>query len=186
MHQLKSFEFNTRPRGGEVEVRHYDEAIYILSENHREIVSPLYEEIRIRFPHAYEDLCLRYKESIKNIWYFEFRVVCGFIKCNWGLFDNKWDIDENGEWHFEFCICPLAGECRSEGRICNPTEKLIILPGEMRVLLLIAQGLRVLKIADELCLSPKTVENHTNNLLKKLGFHSKSQLVDYAHRKKLI
>lgn len=186
MIQLICFEFNTRPRGGEVEVRHYDEDIYVLNENHRDVVSPLYEEIRIRFPQAYEDLCLRYKESIQNIWYFEFRVVCGFIKCNWGSFDNKWDIDDNGEWHFEFIICPLAGECKSEGRICNPTEKLVILDGEMRVLKLIGAGKRVIEIADELSLSPKTVENHTNSMFRKLGYHNKSQLVDYAHRKGIL
>jgi len=186
MCQLKCFEFNTRPRGGTIEVRHYDEDIYVLTENHREIVSPIYEAIRKIYPKAYEELCSRYPNNIHNIWYFEFRVVCGFIKCNWAQFDNKWDIDENGIWNFEYVSCPLAGECRSEGHICSPTEKIVILDGEMRVLRLIAIGKRVIEIADELCLSPKTVENHTNNMLRKLDFHSKSQLADYAHRKKLV
>jgi DNA-binding CsgD family transcriptional regulator len=182
MEKLKCFEFNTRPKGGEVEVRHYDEPIYVLTENHRDVVSPIYEEIRLRFPHAYSDLCLRYKESIKNIRYFEFRVVCGFIKCNWGIFDNKWDIDENGDWHFEYFYCPLVGECKSEGRICCPVEKTEILDGEMRVLLLIVAGMKTLEIADELCISPKTVETHVYNMLKKLHLHSNSQLVDWYHR----
>ena len=179
---LRCFEFNTRPTGGNIEVRHYDEPIYVLDENDRDIVSPLYEAIRIRFPHAYEDLCLRYQNSIKNIRYFEFRVVSGFIKCNWGRFDNRWDIDEKGDWNFEFCHCPLIGECKSEGRICWPTEKTVILDGEMRVLLLIVAGKSTIEIADELCISPKTVETHVYNMLKKSNLHSNSQLVDFYYR----
>lgn len=185
MEKLKCFEFNSRP-GAIVEVRHYDEPIYILTEYHRDVVSPLYCEIRERFPEAYADLCPRYKDSLQNTWYFEFRVVCGFIKCNWGSFDNKWDIDENGDWHFEYVVCPLSGECKSENRICNPKEKIPLSDSEVRVLLLIARGKRVLETADELCISPKTVEAHVYNINKKLGTNSNSQLTDYAHRKNLV
>ena len=127
---LKCFEFNQRP-GNLIEVRHYDEPIYTLSQNHRELVSELYCQIRERFPWAYADLCPRYKDSIQNTWYFEFQVVCGFIKCNWSTFDGHWDIDQNGDWHFEFHICPLAGECKSENKVCNPKEKLPLSESEI-------------------------------------------------------
>lgn len=182
MEKLRCFEFNTRPIGGNVEVRHYDEPIYVLTEYHRDVVSTVYEAIRERFPEAHQDLCVRYKESIKNMWYFEFRVVCGFIKCNWGRFDNKWDIDENGDWIFEFCECPLVGECKSEGRICKPTEKTLLSESELKVLALIVEGMKVAEIAEELCNSAKTIETHIYNMLKKLDLHSNSQLVDWFHR----
>jgi DNA-binding CsgD family transcriptional regulator len=181
---LKNYEFNTRPTDGLIEVRHHDE-IKILNEYDRDLVSELYENIRKRFPQAYEDLCNRYQKSIQNIMYFEYRVVCGFIKCNWGVFDNKWDIDDDGNWVFEFIPCPMAGECKSEGRICRAKEKTAILESEMRVLKLIVQGYKVIDIADELYLSPKTVESHVYNMLKKLDLHSNAALVDYWHRHNL-
>lgn len=180
--ELKNLEFHLRPTDAAIEVRQMDQPIYVLNENHRELVSELYESIRKKFPEAYADLCERYQKSIKNIWYFEYRVVSGFIKCNWGRFDDRWDIDENGNWIFEFCHCPLIGECKSESRICRPTEKLELTQAEIRVLRLIVDGLKVLQIADELYLSPKTVEAHIYNMLKKLNLHSNSALVDFWHR----
>jgi len=182
---LKCFEFNVRP-GALVEVRHYDEPIYVLTESHRDLVSPLYCEIRERYPEAYSNLCPRYKDSLQNTWFFEFRVVCGFIKCNWGSFDGQWDIDENGDWHFEFHLCPMFGECRSENKLCNPKEKLPLSDSELKVIRMIAIGKKVIEIADRLCLAQKTVENHVYNMNKKLGTHSNSQLSNYAHRKKII
>lgn len=185
MEKLKCFEFNVRP-GGIVEVRHYDEPIYIFAENQRDLVSPLYCEIRERYPEAYSELCPRYKDSIQNTWHFEFKVVCGFIKCNWGIFDNHWDIDENGDWHFEYQICPMSGECKSEKKICNPKEKLPLTECELKVIRLIGIGKKVIEIADRLFIAPKTVETHVYNINKKLGTDSNSQLSDYCHRKKLI
>lgn len=182
MSTLNCIEFNTQPIGGKVEVRDNDKPIYILTENDRELVSPLYEMIRTRYPHAYADLCAKYKESIENIWYFEFKVVNRFIKCNWNQFDNKWDIDENGDWQFEFCMCPLLGECKSEGRICRPQERRELLESEIKVLRLIVNGKKTVEIANELYISPKTVEAHVYNMLRKLGLHSNSQLVDYWYR----
>lgn len=185
METLKCFEFNARP-GGVIGVRHYDEPIYTLSESQRDVISPLYCDIRERFPEAYSDLCIRYKDSIQNTWHFEFKVVCGFIKCNWSTFDNSWDIDENGDWHFELTICPLSGECKSEGRICNPKEKIPLSDSELRVLILVARGRQVQSIAEELFLSPKTVEAHVYNMNKKLHTNSNSQLTSYAYRKHII
>ncbi len=182
---LKCFEFNTRP-GGVVEVRHYDEPIYILNETHRDLVSPLFCEIRVRYPEAYADLCCRYKDSIQNTRYFELKVVCGFIKCNWGTFDGRYDIDENGDWHLEYHICPMSGDCKSENRVCNPTEKLPLTDSEVRIVKLIAIGKKVCEISERLFVAPKTVEAHVYNIHKKLGTDSNAQLSNYAHRKNLI
>lgn len=184
MEQLTCYEFNSRPKGI-IEVRHYDD-IFILAESHRDLISPLYSEIRMRYPEAYSDLCERYKDSIQNTWYFEYRVCVGFIKCNWGTFDGKWDIDENGDWHFEFHICPMSGECKSEGRICDPREKLPLSEAELRVAVLIANGQKLKDIADTLFIAYKTVESHNYNINKKLNIDSNIKLADWCRRKKLI
>ena len=51
---------------------------------------------------------------------------------------------------------------------------------------LLAEGLPKSKIADRLCISIKTVENHRSNIMKKLDLHSAMDLVRYAARLGLI
>jgi two-component system response regulator NreC len=51
---------------------------------------------------------------------------------------------------------------------------------EREVLKLIAEGYRNKQIADELVISPKTVEKHRANLMIKLNLHSVSELTAYA------
>jgi DNA-binding NarL/FixJ family response regulator len=59
-------------------------------------------------------------------------------------------------------------------------------PREQEIMGLLAKDLSVKKIADTLFISPKTVENHRNNIMKKLGLHSSIELVRYAARLGLI
>ena len=42
------------------------------------------------------------------------------------------------------------------------------------------------KIADRLCISPKTVETHKYNIMEKLGTKSVAQLTKFAISKNLI
>jgi DNA-binding NarL/FixJ family response regulator len=51
---------------------------------------------------------------------------------------------------------------------------------------LLAEGLSTRDIAERLYISPKTVENHRANLMKKLGLSSTIELVRYAARLGLI
>jgi DNA-binding NarL/FixJ family response regulator len=53
---------------------------------------------------------------------------------------------------------------------------------ELQVLRLLAGGLGQTEIARELSLSPKTVATHIQNILAKLGVHSRAQAVAMAHR----
>lgn len=53
-------------------------------------------------------------------------------------------------------------------------------PREMEVLRLIAMGHTNREIADELIISPRTVESHRANLIGKLDLHSRVELVRYA------
>jgi len=59
-------------------------------------------------------------------------------------------------------------------------------PREQEVMRLLAEGTAPKEIADQLCISPKTVENHRANIMKKLDIHSTMELVKYAARLGLI
>lgn len=51
---------------------------------------------------------------------------------------------------------------------------------ELEIMHLCAKGHAVKQIASELNISTRTVENHKNNIFKKLGFNSTSELINYA------
>lgn len=53
---------------------------------------------------------------------------------------------------------------------------------EREVLQLIAEGHGTKEIADELCVSPKTIESHRRQIMGKLGIHSVAGLTKYALR----
>lgn len=57
---------------------------------------------------------------------------------------------------------------------------------ERGVLQMIAEGYKNKEIADQLCISVKTVDNHRANLMKKLNLHNASDLTKYAIEKGLI
>jgi DNA-binding NarL/FixJ family response regulator len=53
---------------------------------------------------------------------------------------------------------------------------------EQEIMVLLVQGLSNKQIAQKLFISPKTVENHRSNILRKLDLHSTLELVRYAAR----
>jgi len=57
---------------------------------------------------------------------------------------------------------------------------------EREVLKLIAEGYKNKEIADDLCISLKTVEKHRANLMKKLDLHNAAALTVYAMDKGLV
>lgn len=57
---------------------------------------------------------------------------------------------------------------------------------EKEIFILLADGQPINKIADQLFISPKTVETHKYNIMEKLGLKSPAQLTKIALRKKLI
>lgn len=57
---------------------------------------------------------------------------------------------------------------------------------EREILKLIAEGYKSRRIADELCISLKTVEKHRSNLMKKLDLHNTAELTSFAIEKGLV
>jgi two-component system response regulator NreC len=57
---------------------------------------------------------------------------------------------------------------------------------EREVLTHLAEGASNLEIAETLSISPKTVARHRENIMRKLGLHSRADLVKYAIRKGII
>jgi two-component system response regulator NreC len=57
---------------------------------------------------------------------------------------------------------------------------------EQEVLRSLAEGMANEAIAEALVISVKTVARHRENIMKKLGLHSRSELVRYAIRKGII
>jgi len=72
----------------------------------------------------------------------------------------------------------------------RPAEEKSSLDGltdrEHEVLTHLAEGASNDQIAAALVISPKTVERHRENIMKKLNLHSRSELVRYAIRKGII
>lgn len=57
---------------------------------------------------------------------------------------------------------------------------------EEDVLRLVAEGKTAKEIAEILFISPRTVENYKNNMLKKLGLHKTSDLIRFAIKNKIV
>jgi two-component system response regulator NreC len=75
----------------------------------------------------------------------------------------------------------IADYLRQEGKRTHPELELLS-AREREVLRLIAEGAPNREIARQLCLSPKTVENHRSNIMRKLGVHNRVALVKAALR----
>lgn len=57
---------------------------------------------------------------------------------------------------------------------------------EIEIARLLAEGHSAKQIGEELCISPRTVESHKNNILEKLGLKSTIDLVKYAIKQEWI
>ncbi len=57
---------------------------------------------------------------------------------------------------------------------------------EREVLVYIAEGNTNREIAEKLVISPKTVDRHRENIMRKLNLHNRVELVKYAIEKGLI
>lgn len=59
-------------------------------------------------------------------------------------------------------------------------EKIRLTPREKEVLEMVTRGLTTKRIAEKLCLSPRTVEHHRSNILKKFKKKNSVDLINYV------
>lgn len=57
---------------------------------------------------------------------------------------------------------------------------------EREIIELCREGLLSKQIADRLCISPRTVDNHKNNIFRKLGINNTMEMVQYALKHGII
>jgi DNA-binding NarL/FixJ family response regulator len=72
-----------------------------------------------------------------------------------------------------------------EARVCDADYGRLT-PREQELMRMLAEGLPKSEIADRLCISAKTVDNHRANIMKKLDLHNTMDLVRYAAKLGLI
>lgn len=58
-------------------------------------------------------------------------------------------------------------------------------PTEAKVVQLVARGMSNREIADDLCVSQRTVESHVSNMLGKTGLHNRTELARWAIESKI-
>ncbi len=87
-----------------------------------------------------------------------------------------------------FYISPKVAKPVLSHRIQNAldsSETHNLTPREREVLQLVAEGKTSQEIARELSVSPKTIDNHRQNIMNKLDLHTVSELTKYAVREGL-
>ena len=81
----------------------------------------------------------------------------------------------------------LRWERNGNGHAPVTTESFVGLTArEREVLTLLANGMSTKQIASELVITPRTTGTHVQNILGKLGVHSRAQAVALAHRGDLV
>lgn len=100
------------------------------------------------------------------------------------------DLVSRGEYFLDTSVARQVVERLAElpGRqaIISDAAYGSLTPREQEILPLMAECQSKEKIADRLCISPKTVENHRTNIMAKLDLHSTLEMVRYAAKLGLI
>jgi DNA-binding CsgD family transcriptional regulator len=156
-----------------------------LTESRTEVIRYILDKIENLYPKAYAALNKEYKKLTDPAWK-RFNIANRFCRCNFGSIDNVKDLDGQGQPRLEYVSCPRRGECALEGVVCEPEFNVKISNSEMRVLKLLYKGYGKEAIAEKLCLSPHTVNNHIRNAYMRLGFHEKADFIKYACEHKLF
>lgn len=179
MKDLANTEFYNTPEG-EVMVKPVGQPAYVLTENCRDIICELLAIIRERYPKTHTALMKLYSASSMNRIAYEYKVAHRFIRYNFGDYNQgAIDINHNGTFQFEEVGCPLRGECPLEGVVCKPELDTQLTDREMEVFRLYAKNLQTEQIAEELYISPCTVNRHRENIKAKLRVNTVAEMVAY-------
>ena len=139
-----------------------------LTPSDREEVTFMLDNMQRYFPEAVKRLREWASGSVANKYYFEYRVVDRFIRCNFGDADFLYSDIEDDMFHFEEVKCPLRGICKDEGVICKPKANLGLPTEEQRVVKLYARGYLPKEIAAHLGKAEKTCKEQIRSACKRL------------------
>lgn len=181
---MKNIEFYANPKG-EVVITE-NEQLRVYKEPDIDFTGKMLSIIKERYSQAYEALCDTYKESRLNRTYFEFQVVRRFIKCNFFQYDNILDIDENGSLHFEYVPCPVRGECKLCGVVCNPKYTTPLTEREKEVMRMYYRGVTPEQICSELNITLLTFQTHKRNAYMKMRVSTLSEFHNFATNNRLF
>lgn len=182
---MRAIEFYTTP-SGEVTIKEQGQPERQLKESDTDFIQSFLEILEEFYPEAYAALRKYYARYDGNKCYRDFLAVRRFIKCNFGLYDNMIDVDENWYFKFEFVGCPLRGECDGFKKICEPKFNSTLSDSQLRVMELCYYGKKDEEIAETLFISSHTVKNHRKNVFRKLSIHSMAEFMRYANEKNLF
>ena len=87
----------------------------------------------------------------------------------------------NGDDYTEKATMHLQGEIKADMDILSTLTR-----REMEIITLCASGMSAKQIADELCITQHSVENHKDSIFKKLHIQSTSELILFAFKVGLI
>lgn len=162
----------------EGEVRYRSNGVErVLCQNDREIIEFVLKTLEYMFPDALKALNEECEKSKANKWYYDFRRVELFVRCNFSEHDTlKYDIDD-GVMNFEEVKCPLRGICKNEGVICKPKIRVNLPKAEGNVALLYSRGMNSKEIAVKLKKTVKTVKNQLDSARKRLRLRSTKDIV---------
>lgn len=182
---MRTVEFFTTPEG-DVTIREQGQGEHNLKESDIDFIQRFLEVLEEFYPDAYDELRKTYSRYDGNKMYRDFLAVRRFIKCNFGLYDNMVDVDQNWNFRFEFVGCPLRGECKAFNIICNPKFNSTLSDQQKRVMKLCYEGRSDEEISEKLFLSIHTVKNHRRNVFRKLDIHSMAEFMRYANDKNIF
>ena len=185
MNNYLNTEMYTTPDGC-VMIKPHNQPVRELAENgkeNRQFIQDMLEYMRTFYTEAFEALCKEYSRKEPNRLNYEYWIVTRFIRCNMGNYDTlSQDIDTKGMLQFEEVKCPMRGECKLENICCRPRFNSGLSHRETEVLRLVVNHNDAIDIAEQLHLSPHTVNNHRRNIHIKTKTRTIGELVDYWHR----
>ncbi len=96
----------------------------------------------------------------------------------------------NGDYYLDGTLSPdlimeVVSAQDKDGKLSNHADKYLT-PREQEIMSMLAEGFSKKEVAETLFISPKTVENHATNIMKKLSLNNTIELVRCAAKLGLI
>lgn len=177
MNNFNNIEFHTSPEG-EILIKTGNDPMRELTEKDIDLINYMFDRVRNEYTTAYNKLQVIYSKHERNILFFKYVCVRRFLRCNFSNYDTLTnDIGCDGIFHFEQVGCPMRGECEGYKIICQPKYNSNLSDRELEIFDLYCRPMEIDEVANYICLSPHTIDQHLKNIRRKLNAHSKAELM---------